>query len=143
MARRALMCRHLRLIGGMAALVLLVAVRSGRADEPFDSCGTLVQGAECVLFDADGGGEFTVASVDQFKPGDRVRVVGRLERNCATACLQGDGCITNNSISDCSGQFAACGTLVNGAECVLFESDSGLRYVLDNLGGSEVGDRVR
>jgi hypothetical protein len=40
--------------------------------------------------------------------------------------------------------FNACGSLVPGVECpVLFRSDTGQSFVLDNLGGFQIGDRVR
>lgn len=38
--------------------------------------------------------------------------------------------------------FRGCGTLVSGVECVLFEADSGGRFLLANLGDFSVGDRV-
>lgn len=37
----------------------------------------------------------------------------------------------------------ACGTLIQGTECVLFESNEGGRFVLDDRGQFEVGDEVR
>ena len=38
--------------------------------------------------------------------------------------------------------FDACGTLVQGTECVLFEGGGG-RYVLSDYGGFRIGDAVR
>jgi hypothetical protein len=38
--------------------------------------------------------------------------------------------------------FHACGTQVQGVECVLFEAGDGKRYVLSDRGSFEVGDRV-
>ncbi|MFQ5589840.1 MAG: Kazal-type serine protease inhibitor family protein, partial [Phycisphaerae bacterium] len=38
--------------------------------------------------------------------------------------------------------FAGCGTLIQGVECVLFAADSGGVFILGNLGGFHVGDRV-
>ncbi|MCG8405714.1 MAG: hypothetical protein MI923_10995 [Phycisphaerales bacterium] len=39
--------------------------------------------------------------------------------------------------------FDGCGVLTQGVECVLFEADSGGLFVLENLGGFQVGDRVQ
>jgi len=39
--------------------------------------------------------------------------------------------------------FHGCGTLIQGVECVLFDSDTAGVYVVENLGGFGVGDRVR
>jgi hypothetical protein len=41
------------------------------------------------------------------------------------------------------GFFDACGHLVQGVECVLFRSDHGGLYILQNRGGYKVGSRVR
>jgi hypothetical protein len=38
--------------------------------------------------------------------------------------------------------FEGSGELIQGVECVLFKADVGGRYVLDNLDGFQVGDRV-
>lgn len=59
---------------------------------PIDACGTLVQGAECVLFEGDGG-RFVLSDYGRFKVGDAVRVVGTVNPNCVTICGEGDGCI--------------------------------------------------
>ncbi len=64
-------------------------------------CGTLVQGAECVLFAAESGGLFTLAHLGDFQVGDHVRVAGCLAPTCDTVCLEGDGCIVGNSIGPC------------------------------------------
>ena len=113
------------------------------AQERVDICGRLVQGAECLLFEADGGGRFVLDNVGTFDPGDRVRVTGDLDPSCATTCLEGDGCIQNNTIGACTSEFVACGTLVQGVQCVLFETADGSRYLLENEGNFGPGDRVR
>jgi len=68
---------------------------------------------------------------------------------------QGDGtsCPTDPSVlcgTPCNipcpvGQHCSsgCGTLVHGVTCVLFQADSGGSYLLSDLGGFAVGDRVR
>ena len=56
---------------------------------PFDGCGTLVQGAECVFFQADIGGLFRLEDYGGFNVGDVVRVTGVLNPDCTTICLHG------------------------------------------------------
>jgi hypothetical protein len=110
----------------------------------FAGCGNLVQGVECILFSADGGGLYVLDTIGSFGVGDRVWVSGVVDPFCITFCQQGDGCIHNRSIGEC---FDHCGTLVKGVECVLFQPDNwpgpppGL-FVLDDLGGFAVGTRV-
>ena len=67
-----------------------------------DMCGELVPGAECVLFQQDFGGIYVLANYAGFQVGDRVRVNGSLTRDCITVCMQGDGCIQENTIEACS-----------------------------------------
>ncbi len=64
-------------------------------------CGELVQGVECVLFLADSGGLFLLENLDGFNVGDRVEVTGCLDPGCINICLQGDGCIFQNTIGEC------------------------------------------
>jgi hypothetical protein len=106
----------------------------------FEGCGTLVQGVECVLFQADEGGLYLLENLDGFGVGDRVFVTGIVDPDCVTICLEGDGCIFGNTIAPCV--FEGCGTLVQGVECVLFQADEGGLYLLENLDGFGVGDRV-
>jgi hypothetical protein len=65
----------------------------------FDGCGVLVQGVECVLFQAQDGGLYVLNNLGDFQVGDYVRVRGVLDPYCATFCMQGNGCIENNTIS--------------------------------------------
>ncbi len=69
------------------------------AGEQFQDWGSLINGAECVLFQADSGGIYVLDNYGGFNLGDRVRVRGTLEPSCNTICMQGDGCILNNTIS--------------------------------------------
>ena len=66
----------------------------------FESFGTLVQGVECILFQPDTGGLYILDNLDNFRVGDRVRVCGVLNPNCISICMQGNGCIENNTISE-------------------------------------------
>ncbi|MBI4584834.1 MAG: hypothetical protein HY717_12535 [Planctomycetes bacterium] len=70
----------------------------------FDGCGTLVQGAECVLFAAESGGWYVLENLGGFKAGDRVRAAGTIDPDCATICMQGEGCIRQNTIALCPGE---------------------------------------
>ncbi len=75
------------------------------AEGSFDGCGHLVQGVECVLFDPDGFPFDTlVIDIGPFGVGDYVCVVGDLELGCPNICLQGIGCVFDNSIVLCPGQ---------------------------------------
>ena len=85
----------------VGAAVMVFALGAGRAHAvPFSACGTLVRGVTCpVLFSADIGETFVVQNLDGFPLGARVRVTGDLDRTCISVCLQGNGCIRNNTIS--------------------------------------------
>jgi len=69
--------------------------------QEFNGCGQLIQGIECVLFQPDEGGLWVLDNRGNFRVGDRVRVIGTLDRECITICQQGDGCIRRNSIDLC------------------------------------------
>jgi hypothetical protein len=107
----------------------------------FDGCGTLVQGVECVLFQADSGGLYILGNHGTYTVGDYVHVRGRIT-NCVSYCMQGDGCILNNTIGPCLPDFDDCGFLIQGVECVLFQADGGGLYILSDRGGFQVGDYV-
>ena len=95
---------------GLVGLVYLVAVTvhglSGEArapvdDGPFAGCGMLVQGVECVLFQADAGGLYVLQDYGGYGVGDYVFVEGWYDPTCPTFCMQGDGCIVDNTIGPC------------------------------------------
>ncbi len=67
----------------------------------FDDCGELVEGVECVLFQSDNFGLYLLDDNGPFGVGDRVRVTGILDPGCFTICLEGDGCILENTIASC------------------------------------------
>ena len=64
-----------------------------------DTCGVLVQGARCVLFEG-GGGKYVLSDYGGFKAGEAVRVVGTVDTNCATICSEADGCIRGAVVYD-------------------------------------------
>lgn len=89
------------------AITLLVAAAAGAAcgqtDETgqraFDECGTLVRGAECVLFEG-AGGKYYVPELGDFQVGDAVRAVGTLDPSCVTICRDADGCLLGGALYD-------------------------------------------
>jgi len=68
----------------------------------FEGCGVLIQGVECILFQADAGGLYVLENIGDFQIGDRVWVLGAMNPDCITICMQGDGCIEDNFIFACS-----------------------------------------
>ena len=78
--------------------VCLCASTGCEAIVVFFGTGTLVQGAECVLFEADVGGLYVLDNLGDFEVGDRVYVMGGLDPNCVSICMEGDGCIRDNII---------------------------------------------
>ena len=127
----------------VALLAGLAALAAG-CDNSFVASGTMVQGAECLLFEADGGKQYVLDKLDGLEPGDQVTVIGRLDPNCATVCSAGNGCITATLVLSDSQEIDNCGKLIAGAECPLFQADGALgTYVLDQYGGFTVGARVR
>jgi hypothetical protein len=82
---------------GMAAGALPSAVQA----QDFEDCGYLIQGVECVLFDSDNFGTYVLWDYGTFVVGDYVYVVGTLDPDCITTCMQGDGCIVDNTIDFC------------------------------------------
>ncbi len=77
--------------------------------QPFDACGTLVRGTECVLFEG-GGGKYYVPDTGGHHVGDTIRVVGTLDPNCATFCQDADGCISGAKVYDPA--VYPCGTAI-------------------------------
>jgi hypothetical protein len=75
-------------------------------------CGELVQGIECVLFQADSGGLYLLENLGGFNVGDLVEVSGCLDPDCFTICLEGDGCIFQNTIAECVSPSEAPRTLI-------------------------------
>lgn len=123
---------------GMCGLVL-----AARADS-VDLCGELTAGVECTLFKTGDGRLYVLDDAGKFVVGDRVRVIGERDDDCVSICMQGNGCITVASITYCDDeQITACGKLVDGVECILFEDDKGFLFAIDETGGFSVGDRVQ
>ena len=81
------------------------------AAKQFQDWGSLIPGVECVLFQADSGGVYVLDNYGGFSVGDRVQVRGTLFPSCLPVCMQGDGCILNNTISG--------GTDDDGGGCII------------------------
>jgi hypothetical protein len=110
----------------------------------FNSCGVIIQGVECPLFQSDFGGTYILDTFGSFQIGDRVRVTGTFDLFCASFCQQGDGCIRNNTITSCRlTTIDTCGTVILGVECLLFQADDLSVYIVDFPPGTQVGDRLR
>ncbi|MBP7936973.1 MAG: hypothetical protein KA354_20205 [Phycisphaerae bacterium] len=121
---------------GLDALHVLLPIQ-------FDGCGVITYGpSNCLLFQADTGDLYVLDNLGDFRLGDRVHVTGIVnpDPGCAPGCLGASGCIEGNTIHSC---IEACGVLVQGVECVLFQADRGGLYMLEYLNGFGVGDRVR
>ncbi len=112
------------------------------AADVYDDLGTLVEGVECTLFQADSGELFIVDDFAEFGPGDRVRVMGDLDRTCASVCMQGAGCVQNSQVYDATDFSAACGTLISRNGCAVLETDDGQVWALDETFPFQVGDYV-
>ena len=132
---------RLRWIGVRMAIGLGVC-GTAALGQTIDVCGQLLASPDCSLFQADTGGTYALDASDGFALGDRVRVVGTLNNTCEPACPEAIGCITTTLVGPCGVSFSACGTLVQAGTCVLFDSDTGDTYVVDQTGTFTAGDRV-
>ena len=82
--------------------MILAAAGAAKAQIiPFDACGTLVEGVECLLFHSDNSGTYLLDNYDGFGVGDRVHVTGRVDSSCVSICMEGNGCIWDNTIAEC------------------------------------------
>lgn len=106
----------------------------------FSACGTLGPGPQgCILFHAESGETYALENVDPV-PANRVWVRGVIETYSYLCFPIVMPALLNNTISIC---FDQCGVLVQGVECILFRSDNGELYAIENTGGHAVGEYVR
>ena len=99
--------------------------------ECLSGCGTIVQGAECPLFES-AFGTFVLSDLGTFSVGDRVHITGCTDPFCTTTCQAGDGCINNFEISACGevcGGFAGVQCSAAGDFC---------RYPIGTCGDGDV-----
>jgi hypothetical protein len=126
---------------------------------PFDGCGILVQGAECVLFAPMPDSSTILFQLDDLGPfgvGDTVHVYGWLYFDCATTCMEAVACLIDSTIELCQTQpppppppgyrIEACGILLPGTGCTIFTplsmGPAAPSFVLQNYGDFEVFDSV-
>lgn len=71
--------------------------------QQIDTCGTLVSSITCLLFEVDSGTRYIlVPRPSGLQAGDRVHVVGDLDPQCVSFCLQGNGCVHNPAVTPCT-----------------------------------------
>jgi hypothetical protein len=85
----------------LGALFAASTVASQEHGDPFEDCGTIVQGVECWLFDSDNFGLYELTNFGGFNLGDRVLVRGVIDMYCGSFCMQGDACIADFTIEVC------------------------------------------
>ncbi len=80
--------------------VVVLNDNGGNNGVPFDACGVLVQGTDCVLFAVAGQPDFLLSldNYGDFQVGDTVCVSGLFYTDCVTNCTGASGCVVNNSI---------------------------------------------
>jgi len=103
----------------LAAFVLPAPSVSAQTT-PFAGCGTIVEGVTCPrLFQADEGGIWLLSDFAAFQVNDRVFVTGQQDPTCVTICMQGNGCISSNTIENCDPSFPFCltGIVPLGCPC--------------------------
>lgn len=102
--------RTISILSTILSIGLTIALTSAasRAQGPFSDCGQLVQGVSCVLYAADGGGQYILSTLGGHVVGDRFHVDGTLDPGCISFCLQGNGCIQVSLIGSCDPGIAVC-----------------------------------
>ena len=87
---------------GICTLTMLAAAATPAAGQTINTCGTLVQGPTCVLFQPDGETVRYVLSppAGGYFVGDRIRVQGPLG-SCVNVCLQ-PVCVLGPTVSLCN-----------------------------------------
>lgn len=82
--------------------VLVLSTAHGtRAQEYFDSCGTLVRQSVCVYFVGDNGMWVKVFYPAQYTIGDRFHATGYINPSCIVPCPLSAGCIYDLVIRPC------------------------------------------
>lgn len=93
-----------RCVSAFLAFVLALACgerAQAQQCDVFRDCGTIVQGLNCTFFSAQSGGLYLLDDFGGFQVNDVVYVEGFLE-SCVSVCLQGNGCIRENTIGPCT-----------------------------------------
>lgn len=117
---------------------------------PYDGCGTLEGGGECMVFVGDDGAVFPMGLLLEFGVGDYVHLVGEVCPECPSFCDKGPA-FQLQQITACDGFVDECGMLIYQGVipdvCVVFQgSTSGKIYAVDFFGPTWefwAGDYVR
>ena len=118
------------------------ALEDNTIEAAFAGCGTLQPGPQgCLSFAADTGEGFLLENHDGFGAGDRVFVRGVIVEDSDICWPFVGTALEDNTIAEC---FEGCGTLGRGPQSctVIFSSDDGRAFVLDDYGDFFWGDRV-
>lgn len=109
----------------------------------FESCGTIGIGPQgCPVFQADDGQGYFISDTGGFGPGDNVRVTGGVIDDFFCAPIITAPGIITGTIEPCVSTFSSFGTLVQGFECLMFESTDGQQFLIDPQPGFKAGDFV-
>ena len=120
----------------------------------FSECGVLVFTVgpnPCLVLQTRDDLLYLVENTGGFGPGDNVWVTtDDIIAPCITLCTATiEACLENNGIQPCIAPPLAldtCGTLIpwpiGTGFCTVFEADDGNRWILDNQGSFELGDRL-
>jgi hypothetical protein len=88
-------------------LVVLIAVQGVVSGQEIDDCGLLLDGAlaGCVFFRSDNFGSYVVDDLQGHETGDYVHIYGTIDTGCPDECNQGQGCLTDYTITDCLTEY--------------------------------------
>ncbi len=142
------MKRPTKMMKALALFVVILCEFAIVQGMPFNGCGNLIQGPNCLLFAHNGNPQslFVLSNYGNFHSGDHVCVIGDLTMGCQTSCAGAIGCVQNDSIHAFMppGSFQACGVLVFFGNCQVFApaGSPGTHYRLDHYGGFHAGDSV-
>ena len=114
-------------------------IRSNLIADCFERTGRIVSQFGCPSLLTADGSRFDLLTFGPFAEGDFVSVQGALDEEINGGCSQ--PLVNFNSIKEA---FGDAGTLVNDPTCgPIFVADTiGIKFVLDNTGAFQVGDRV-
>lgn len=89
-------------VAALLTMSLGASLSPARSQSTFSGCGSIVPAVTCGgLFQADVGGLYLLQNIGAFQIRDRVFVSGILDPGCFTVCMQGNGCILQNTIVCC------------------------------------------
>lgn len=113
---------------------------------PYEGCGQLLPGIECPRFQGFDGASFSMVNTGGFQLGDVIHIAGDICLDCVSICQDGP-IFLQQDIGPCKTYIDECGTLAYQGNlpffCIVFQSDSGFTYAIDNLGSFDIGDSVR